>query len=344
MPDRLKTALQYTFIIAITAALIWFSLRGIQVDENENKFDFLVRMWKQADKGWLLVMAAIALLSHAVRAERWRMLIAPAGYKTKFSYSFYSLMVGYFVNLIIPRGGELSRCYNLYNLDKTPVETSFGTVVVERIVDVICLLILIGISFIVESQKLFGFIDTLPFSTSGYASKLTLLVYLLIACVVFAIIFYIVFTRNERIRSFIIKTWNGFKGGLLSVFVLKNKMLFIFYSILIWSLYFLTSYAVLQAFPATSSLGFGAVMCLFAIGSIAMAAPLPGGTGSYHFLVPQGLILLYGVTRNDAVGFTFIFHAWQTLILIVCGAVSFVITTYIIKRKPSLAAVPAPKD
>ena len=112
MPDRLKTALQYIVIITITAGLIWFSLRGIQVDENENKFDFLVRMWTLADKGWLLAMAAIALLSHAVRAERWRMLMTPTGYKTKFSYSFYSLMVGYFVNLIIPRGGELSRCYN----------------------------------------------------------------------------------------------------------------------------------------------------------------------------------------------------------------------------------------
>jgi hypothetical protein len=247
-------------------------------------------------------------------------------------------MVGYLVNLVIPRGGELSRCYNLYKLDKTPVETSFGTVVVERIVDLICLLILIGFSFIIESQKLFGFIDTLPISTSGHTGKLMLLVYLLVACIVFAIVFYIVFTRNERIRGFIIKTWNGFKGGLLSVFMLQNKALFVFYSVLIWFLYFLMSFAVLKAFPATSSLGFGAVLSLFAIGSIAMAAPLPGGTGSYHVLVPQGLVLLYSVPQADAVAFTFIFHGWQTAIMILGGALSLLLTSYRVKRKASALA------
>lgn len=333
MSARLKTLLQYTIIIAATAALIWFSLRGLPVAEGENKWDYLLRTWNNANKGWLLTMAVIALLSHAVRAERWRMLMASSGYTTKRSYSFYSLMVGYLVNLVIPRGGELSRCYNLYKLDKTPVETSFGTVVVERIVDLICLVILICLSFIIESQKLFGFIETLPISTSGHGDKLILLVYLLVACVIFAVIFYFIFTRNERIRAFIIKTWNGFKGGLLSIVILPNKSLFIFYSALIWFLYFLTSYTVLKAFPTTSDLGFGAVLSLFAIGSIAMAAPLPGGTGSYHVLVPQGLVLLYHVPQGDAVAFTFIFHGWQTAIMIVCGAVSLLATSYHIKRK-----------
>lgn len=340
MSARLKTLLQYIVILAATAALIWFSLRGLTVANGENKWDYLLRTWNSAQKGWLLLMAVIALASHAVRAERWRMLMIPAGHTTKLSYSFYSLMVGYLVNLVIPRGGELSRCYNLYKLDKTPVETSFGTVVVERIVDLICLLVLIGISFIIESQKLFGFIDTLPFSTSGHASKLMLLVYLLIACVVFAGIFYMIFRKNQRLRSFIVKTWNGFRGGLLSVFMLKNKKLFVLYSILIWFLYFLMSYTVLQAFPATSPLGFGAVLSLFAIGSIAMAAPLPGGTGSYHVLVPQGLVLLYHVPAPDAVAFTFIFHGWQTAIMIVCGAISLLLTSYAIKRESSLKAAP----
>jgi len=345
MPDRLKTLLQYIVIIALTVALIWFSLRGLQVAEGENKWDYLLRTWNSASKGWLLIMALIALASHAVRAERWRMLMTPTGYKTKLNYSFYSLMVGYLVNLVIPRGGELSRCYNLYKLDKTPVETSFGTVVVERIIDLICLLVLIGISFIVESQKLFGFIDTLPINTSGHSGKLMLLVYLLIAGVVFVAIFYIVFTRSERVQSFVLKTWSGFKGGLLSVFMLENKALFIFYSVLIWFLYFLTSYAVLKAFPATASLGFGAVLSLFAIGSIAMAAPLPGGTGSYHVLVPQGLVLLYSIPQADAVAFTFIFHGWQTAIMILGGAISLLLTSYIVKRKGAmLTATPAAED
>src|SRR6188474_2992013 len=121
--------------------------------------------------------------------------------------------------------------------------------------------------------------------------------------------------RNERVTNFIRKTWYGFREGLLSVFRLENKVQFIFYSAAIWMLYFLMSYTVLKAFPSTAELGFGAVLSLFAIGSIAMAVPLPGGTGSYHLLVPQGLVFLYHVNSADATAFTFIFHGWQTAIM-----------------------------
>ena len=120
--------------------------------------------------------------------------------------------------------------------------------------------------------------------------------------------------------------------GMLSVFKLERKGLFIFYSCFIWLLYFAMSYTVLKAFPATSGLGFNAVLSLFAIGAIAMAAPLPGGMGSYHVLVPQGLFFLYNIPLPDAVAFTFIFHGWQTALYIVFGALSLVITSYIVER------------
>jgi uncharacterized membrane protein YbhN (UPF0104 family) len=118
---------------------------------------------------------------------------------------------------------------------------------------------------------------------------------------------------------------------------LKNKGLFIFYSVLIWLLYFGMSYAVLKAFSSTSHLNFSAVFSLFAIGSIAMAAPLPGGMGSYHVLVPQGLFFLYQVPLSDAVAFTFIFHGWQTLIMIFFGAVSLFATSFIVKKGMNLS-------
>jgi uncharacterized membrane protein YbhN (UPF0104 family) len=93
------------------------------------------------------------------------------------------------------------------------------------------------------------------------------------------------------------------------------------------------SYAVILAFPQTHHLGLSAVLSLFAIGSIAMAVPLPGGTGSYHVLVPQGLVFLYQIQRPDAIAFTFIFHGWQTAIMIVGGAISLVLTSVIVKKK-----------
>jgi uncharacterized protein (TIRG00374 family) len=333
MSSRLKTVAQYVVIFAATIFLIWFSLRGLTVSEGEDKGDFLLKTWRGANKGWLILMAVIAIISHVLRAERWRMLMVPVGYKIKLSHSFLSLMIGYLVNLVIPRGGEVSRCYNLYKLDETPVEVSFGTVVVERIVDVLCLLILIGAAFILEYEKLFAFIDTLPWSAGGQNSKIYTAVYLITGVSLICLVGYWILKRNKKINAFVTRTWTGFKEGLLSVFKLKNKGLFIFFSILIWFLYFLMSYTVIRAFPQTEHLGFSAVLSLFAIGSIAMAAPLPGGTGSYHVLVPKGLVFLYLIPESDAIAFTFIFHAWQTAIMIVCGAISLVVSSMLIKKR-----------
>lgn len=332
MSSRTRIFLQYSFIIIATALLIWISLRGLQVTEGENKWDYLIQTWQTADKGWLLLMALLSLVSHLIRAERWRMLFVPLGRKTKFYYSFLSLMVGYLVNLVIPRGGEVSRCYNLYKLDKIPVEVTFGTVVVERIVDLLCLVILIAISFLLESQKLVAFIDTLPINISAGSSKFITLLYIGLFALIFFGVLYWLIKKNKKINSFFVNVWNGFKGGLFSVFKLKNKGLFIFYSLVIWLLYFFMSYAVINAFPATSELGFEAVMSLFAIGAIAMAAPLPGGTGSYHVLVPQGLVFLYGIPQTEATAFTFIFHGWQTALMIAVGAASLIITSLIVKK------------
>jgi glycosyltransferase 2 family protein len=330
----IKVFIQYVVILFLTIFLVWFSLRGLQNTEgfSGDKWDYLVNAWHIADKGWLLAMAVVAIASHALRAERWRMLMVASGNHSKLSHSFYSLMVGYLVNLVIPRGGEVSRCYNLYKLDKTPVQISFGTVVTERIVDLICLLILISLSFVLESKRLFEFIETLPIGHGAGGKLFTLLIIGAIFIVVVGAA-YLLIRRNAKLKEYITRTWTGFREGLLSIFKLKNKKLFIAYSILIWLLYFLMSFTVIKAFPATAGLGFNGVLSLFAIGAIAMAAPLPGGTGAYHVLVPQGLVYLYAINRADAVAFTFIFHGWQTLIMIVFGALSLLITTSIVKNQ-----------
>lgn len=332
MSPRIKSFLQYTFIIFLTIFLIWFSLSGLKVGEGENKLEYLLKTWKKADKIWLFAMAALALLSHFIRALRWKMLLAPTGHQARVSSSFVSLMVGYLVNLAIPRGGEISRCYNLYKLDHVPVEVSFGTVVIERIVDMICLLALIVLAFILESGKLIAFIETLPWNSISATGKIEIIIGILVGLCVALLIAIVVIKRSKKIREFITKTWQGIKKGLMSIFLLENKGLFILYSIVIWLLYFLMSYTVIMAFESTAYLGFSAVVSLFGIGSIAMAVPLPGGTGSYHVLVPQGLVFLYGIPISDAVAFTFIFHGWQTLIMIVAGGLSLVATSFLVKK------------
>lgn len=316
-------------MILLTAALLWLSLRGLNVGDGENKADFIWKAWQQSNKTWLLMMAGVAFISHIMRAERWRMLLIPTGNRVKLSNSFFSLMIGYLVNLAVPRGGEVSRCYNLYKLEDTPVETSFGTVVVERIVDVLCLLLIIIIAFFAEWNKLMEFLTSLNIGSGDSGFNIPWWIYAGLAGLIGLIVLAYLFRKNEKL----LKIFHGFKEGLMSVFQLKNKSLFVFYSLGIWFLYFLMSYCVIMAFDTTNSLGISAVLTLFALGAIAMAAPLPGGTGSYHTIVPLGLVMLYHLPKADAIAFVFIFHAWQTLTMIVGGVVSLIISYWLIRWK-----------
>ncbi len=328
MPKALKNILQYLVMILLTGGLLWFSLSGLK---GGNKMDFIWQVWENSDKIWLFLMVIVAMISHVTRAVRWKMLLVPSGNNIKLGSSFLSVMIGYLVNLAVPRGGEVSRCYNLYQLEKTPVEISFGTVVVERIIDVLCLLIVIVIAFLAEWERLVSFLSELLNKTGSGKTGFYIPLWAILAVVVLIILVVVAwsFRKNERL----LKVLSGFKEGLLSIFKLKNKWLFIFYSLAIWFLYFLMSYCVIKAFDTTSFLGFSAVLTVFALGAIAMAVPLPGGTGSYHVIVPMGLNALYNLPNDDAVAFVFIFHAWQTLTMIVGGVVSLIISYWIIKWK-----------
>jgi uncharacterized membrane protein YbhN (UPF0104 family) len=317
-------------MIILTVGLLWLSLRGLQVGEGEDKFGFIWNAWESSSKGYLLMMVVVAYVSHLLRAERWRMLLIPTGNRVSLGNSFLSLMIGYLVNLAIPRGGEISRCYNLLKLEKTPVEVSFGTVVVERIVDVLSLVLVIALSFLVEWDKLMSFLESLGVG-SGESTSVQIPGWafaVLAGLVVSALILYF-FRKHPKL----LKVIEGFRVGLLSVFKMENKGLFLVYSAAIWFLYFLMSYFVIMAFDTTRELGMGAVLTLFALGAIAMAAPLPGGTGSYHTIVPLGLVVLYQLPQADAIAFVFIFHAWQTVTMIVGGVLSLVISYFLIRWK-----------
>ncbi|MBX2961520.1 MAG: flippase-like domain-containing protein [Cyclobacteriaceae bacterium] len=338
MASRIRVFVQYIIILAATVFLVWFSLRGIRVEEGDNKGDFILKTWYAANKGWLFLMLVFVMVSHALRAERWRMLLHSAGQEVSFYHAFLSLMVGYLVNLVIPRGGEVSRCYNLYKLEKTPVEVSFGTVVVERIVDLILLVVVLIFAFAVEYEKLIAFMETLPLQPILGKGKLAPIVLGIVVLLTVSGTLYWVINRNKKIKERLQKVWIGFKKGLVSVYALNNKSLFLLYSVIVWLLYFAMSYAVIQAFTETAHLGFSAVLSLFAIGTIAMAAPLPGGAGSYHVLLPAGLVFLYQLPEANAVAFTFVFHGWQTLILIVAGVIALILTSFRLRPKKGVGS------
>jgi len=337
MMKKWKSALQYVLMLAATIFLVWFSFNSLVVPNSNNswadKINYLQKTWQQADMFWLWLMAGIAMVSHLLRAHRWKMLLTASGNRVNLISSFLSLMIGYLVNLVVPRGGEVSRCLNLLKLHKTPVETSLGTVVVERIADVIFLLIIIALAFFMQAEMLFDFMQTLPIDTNGTSKKI---IFLLILSISGLLLFYL-FWRWLQSRPALYAKWKkllgGFQEGLQSVIKLKSKGWFLFHSIAIWVLYFVMTYCVLQAFESTQNLGTGAILSVFALGSIAMALPLPGGAGAYHTLVPAGITFLYQIPPADAIAFVFIFYAWQTLIMIVGGASSMLVSSLIASTK-----------
>ena len=219
MPKRLRVIVQYLVMILLTALLLWLSLRGLTVGEGENKADFIWRAWEASNKFYLLLMAAVAFSSHVLRAERWRMLLIPTGNKVSLSNSFFSLMIGYLVNLAIPRGGEITRCYNLLKLEKTPVEVSFGTVVVERIVDVLSLILVIAIAFFVEWIRLIAFLNSLGIGSGEASLRLPWWAFVALAAAVGAGAALFLYRKNPKLLRII----DGFRKGLLSVFQIDRK-------------------------------------------------------------------------------------------------------------------------
>lgn len=275
------------------------------------------------------MMFVVAMISHVLRALRWKLLLQPAGFLVSTSSSFLSLMIGYLVNLVIPRGGEVSRSINLWKLEKVPAEVSFGTVVTERLVDVVCLFALVSFSFWMEWEKLRGFLEEKLSGTDSFPNPGMAWVLVPLAVLAVCSLLWHFLKKNKKFQALL----RGFKTGMVTIFRMEHYGLFLFYSFAIWFLYFLTTWMVIKAFDQTAHLGADAVFTVFALGSVAMAVPLPGGTGSYHTLVPLGLVALYGLKQSDAVALVFIFHGLQTLILIASGLISMIISLWLIRSR-----------
>ena len=327
-------------MLMVTGVLLWLSFDSIEVHNGKSKVDYLIDVWNTANKPFLFLSAFAAIFSHVIRAERWKLLLNPIGHQVNLKEGFLSVMIGYFINLAIPRGGEVSRCYNLYRLNKTPVNISLGTVVAERVIDLLFLIILLSVSFFIQLDNLLMFFnsDEVQALTSQRSEKSYAMI--AVAAILFFVAIFLIFKfllKKKRIMMLrvILKSksaLSGIKDGVKSVLQLESRRLFIFHSLVIWICYYLMMYFVMLAFPETENLGLGAALTIFVIGGIAMAMPLPGGAGSFHILVSTGLILLYHLPQDKALAFTFIFHGWQTLVIIIVGAISMIVSQ-IIKSK-----------
>lgn len=320
----LVSVLKYLFFIALGVALLFLAFRGLALDE----------LWaelKTANYWWFLAAIFIAILSHVFRALRWNLLIGQMGYKTRTSTTFYSVMMGYLANLALPRLGEVTRCGFLSKKENIPFNALFGTVIAERVFDLVILLFIIGFVVLTQIQKIGGFLNELLVKPllGIYSGNFVAIILVVLILIILAIVLLFVFrklkpwlkttTLYQKLESFV----DGFMDGLKSIAKVKQRGLFLFHTFMIWFLYLLMIILPFYAFAETKLLTFLDGITILGIGSLGIVAPVPGGIGSYHFVVTELLTQLFDIPVKAAAAYATANHASQTIMVIVVGIVSY---------------------
>ena len=282
---------------------------------------------------WIIVSIFLGLLSHLSRTIRWNLMIEPLDHKPRTLTTFVAVMVGYLMNLAWPRMGEISRCGVLSRYEKIPFTKLIGTVVLERLIDMLVLLLLLFITVVTQFGQLVKFLNNNP----EVQEKLQKLLHSPILYIALAgLVLLIWFTRHKLkdtgIAKKLIVLINQFAEGFKSIRNIKNKGAFIFHSLFIWFIYYLMLYCVFFSFEFTSHLTPLAGLTVFVLGSFGMVAPVQGGIGPWHFMVYEGLAL-YGVDKADGKVFALLAHGSTTLTLIVVGLISLLILPFVNEKK-----------
>jgi glycosyltransferase 2 family protein len=316
----LKVAISLTFGVF----LLWLIGRG-------QDFGMIFREVREANYFYIILAAIFAAISHLIRAIRWNVLVNSLGYNANTWQSFNAVMTGYLSNLAVPRLGEITRCVMLGRLTKAPVNALFGTVVAERVFDMVCLMAIIALTIAFQFEFLKSFLyqffvnPLLIKETSGWW-YLMALVLLAIIILIAALLFLKHKLSSPAAGGFYYKLKRqakGLKNGMLTIWTIKRKFQFIFYSVIIWICYMLTVYFCFFAIQATAHLSIQAAITLLAVGSLGIVAPVPGGIGTYHFLTILSLTELYGIVSESASSFAYISHAIQTLVIIIAGTTAW---------------------
>lgn len=297
----------------------------------------LLAQAKQANYSWILLSIILAMISHLIRAYRWKLFVKPLGFDVSLIRSFLAVMIGYVTNLLLPRMGEIIKCGALHKLERVPISKSFGTIITERIIDMAFLMILLGVTFLLEYQKLKDYLyEIFGEKYRSVAGNLSIGFWAVLGILIFIIACFLIYANLEKLKKYpfvkkALVLLRDVLEGLTSIRKIKNQSGFWISSVAIWVLYYIMSYVVIFALPATSALGPVAGLSILAMGSIGMAAPVQGGIGTYHFMVTSVLIL-YGIDQSQGKLFATLLHTSQTLGVVVVGVISFFISTNLVKK------------
>lgn len=316
MRKKIKAILKYLFFFSIGVIIFWLIYKDLDIEMMKKV------LLEDVNYFWVGVSLVIGIFSHLSRAARWNLLIEPLGARPRFSNTFMAVMTGYLMNLVIPRMGEISRCGVLAKYEKISFVQLIGTVVTERIIDVLILLFMTMLAILAQSGYMLEFLRQNPEVAQKFISVVTSPV--LIGILLTGLLL-IILLRKRVVRSRLYRkigiTIQHLKEGVISFRYVKKKKAMIFHSFFIWILYYLMLYTAFFAFDFTRGLSPLAGLTTFVMGSFGMLAPVQGGLGTWHFMTKESLAL-YGITNENGIIFAFVAHTTMNLLLIVLGLLS----------------------
>lgn len=320
MKAKISKLLSIVLPLFLGIFLIYYSYNQF----SEKDIDEIKKHFKNANYYYLNFSIFIAFLGSASRAYRWKYVLDHMGYKTSFTNNFMAVSIGYLMNMTVPRSGEISRALVLKKYNDVPFDKGFGSIIAERIIDMIVLLGLIIVAFFVQYDVLKTFVlDKVPLQN--------LILLLTIGFVLF-ITFILLYVYSKM--KFILKIKEkiaGLKEGILSIFHMKKKWSYLGHTIFIWFSYIYMFYIGLLVISETNMLPLSAVITSFIVGSVAIAFT-NSGFGSYPFLMAK-ILLFYHISETAGSAFGWIIWTTQMLLLVFLGALSFLLLPILNRSK-----------
>ncbi len=281
---------------------------------------------------WMLLSFPFGILAQAFRGWRWRQSLEPVGERPRAGVAVNAVFLSYAVSLVVPRVGEFARCGVLRRWDGVSFAKALGTVVTERAIDSLLILVVTGATLLCQFRIFDTFfrktgtrVDEIlaGFSSTGW------IVTAVCAVAVLVLVWYLLqrMAIYNKVKGIFVGLWQG----ILSVRHVRSAPLFVGFTLAIWICYFLHYYLTFFCFDATAHLGWSCALVTFIVGSIAVVVPTPNGAGPWHFAV-KTMLILYGVGANDALFFVLIVHSVQTLLVVVLGVYAWTALSFTHKR------------
>ena len=317
-----KNILNITGSLLLGGAILYWMYRGF--DFGRMREVLLHEMsWT-----WMLLSFPFGVLAQAFRGWRWRQTLEPLDESSRTSVRVHSIFLSYAVSLLIPRVGEFARCGVLRQKDDVSFPKALGTVVTERAIDSLLVLLIAGLTFVTQFRVFMTFFEETGTSLDSILHRFTTAGWVVTAICLLAIgVLGWYLLRRLAIYNKVKDVFLGIWQGVMSLKNVKNIPLFVFYTLAIWGSYFLHYYLTFFCFDATANLGMACALVTFIVGSIAVIVPTPNGAGPWHFAV-KTMLILYGVQETDALYFVLIVHSVQTLLVVLLGIYAWIALSF----------------